>query len=97
MMETDPDEKRFARLEKKLNLLTVLAIGQAILLAVLVVCLMLEQLMPSTLTLIMMLVAVGAFAYFFRSQIPGWFARLSRFVFAQMFASQKSDSIKDIK
>ena len=97
MMENDPSEKRFARLEKKLNLLMTLVIGQAVLLAVLVVCLIIDQFMPSTLTLIMMLVAVAVFAYFFRGQIPGWFARLSRFVFAQIFAAQKSDSIKDIK
>ena len=102
MMESDPNEERlneerFARLEKKLNLLTLLTIGQACLLAVLIVCLIIDQFMPSTLTLILMLIALGVFAYFFRSQIPGWFARLSRFVFAQMFAAQKSDSIKDIK
>ena len=97
MTDTESNEKRFARLEKKLNLLTALTIGQAVLLAVLVVCLIIDQFMPSTLTFIMMLAAVGAFAYFFRSQIPGWFGRLSRFAFAQMFASQKSDSLKDIK
>ena len=96
-MENDPNEKRFEQLEKKLNLLTALAIGQAILLAILVVCLTIQSFMPSTLTMLMMLAAIGAVAYFFRSQIPSWFARLSRFVFAQMFASQKSDSIKDIK
>ena len=97
MMENDPDEKRFERLEKKINLLTALTIGQAVLLAILVVCLTIQQFMPGTLTTIMMLAAVGAVAYFFRRQIPGWFGRLSRFAFAQMFASQKSDSMKDIK
>ncbi len=97
MMEFDPNEKKLDRLEKKLNLLMTLVIGQAVLLAVLIFCLIVDQFMPSTLTLIMMLVATGVFAYFFRNQIPGWFARLSRFVFAQMFAAQKSDSFKDIK
>ena len=96
-METDPNEKRFARLEKKINFLTVLMSGQAILLGVLVVCLIIQQFIPSTLTMILMLVALGAFCYFFRTQIPGWFGRLSRFAFAQMFAAQKSDSLKDIK
>ena len=96
-MESDPNEKRFAKLEKKLNFLVALTIGQAVLLAVLVLCLIIDQFMPSTLTVIVMLAAAGAFLYFFRAQIPGWFGRLSRFAFAQMFASQKSNSIKDIK
>ena len=96
-METDQNEKRLARLEKKINFLTAVMTGQAILLGVLVVCLIIQQFIPSTLTMILMLVAVGAFCYFFRAQIPGWFGRLSRFTFAQLFAAQKSDSLKDIK
>jgi len=80
-METDPNEKRFARLEKKINFLTALMTGQV----------------PSTLKMILILIAVASSCYFFRAQIPSWFGRLSRFAFAQMFAAQKSDSVKDIE
>jgi len=96
-METDPNEKRFASLEKKINFLTALMTGQVILLGVLVVCLIIQQFIPSTLTMILMLVAVGSSCYFFRARIPGWFGRLSRFAFAQIFAAQKSESVKDIE
>lgn len=96
-METDPNEKRFARLEKKINFLTALMTGQVILLGVLVVCLIIQQFIPSTLKMILILIAVASSCYFFRAQIPSWFGRLSRFAFAQMFAAQKSDSVKDIE
>ncbi len=97
-MENDPNnDARFKRIERKLTLLFGLAIVQLALLVFLAVCLVIKQFMPSTFSMILLLAAVAGFMYFFRAQIPSWFGSGSRFIFAQIFAAQKSQSIKDIK
>jgi len=94
---SDSTAQRLARLEKRINLLVGITIVQAIILTIFIVCLVVRQFMPSTLSLILMLIALAGFLYFFRARVPGWIGNFSRFVFAQMFAAQKSDSMKDIK
>jgi hypothetical protein len=94
-MDNDPNETRFKRIENKLRLLVVLSIAQSVLIIALVVCLFIRQFMPTTLTLILIFVVLAVFLFAFRSQIPSWFGSTSRFVFAQLFEAQKSDSMKD--
>ena len=90
----DPNEQRFKRIESKLRLLVILAIVQTVVIGLLIGCLLLKQFMPSTLTLILAIVGLGVFAYLFRRQIPAWFGNASRLFFSQMFAAQKSESLK---
>ncbi|MDG1874315.1 MAG: hypothetical protein P8J27_10420 [Mariniblastus sp.] len=94
-MEQDPHEKRFQSIEKKLNLLVVIGITQAIVLTVLASCLLVNQFLPSTWTMILLLLLTVVFVYFFRKQIPGWLGTAGRFFFSQLFAAQKSDSAKE--
>ncbi len=90
----DPNEQRFKRIESKLRLLVILAIVQTLVICLLIGCLLLKQFMPSTLTLILVFVGIGVLAYLFRGQIPTWFGNASRLFFSQMFAAQKSESLK---
>jgi len=92
-MEYDPNERRFRRIERKLNLLIGLATIQLVVMLFIVVKLFL----PSTFTLILLLLSVAIFLFVFRNQIPNWFGDFSRYVFGQLFSAQKSDSMKDIK
>lgn len=94
-MKNDPNESRFRRIESKLRLLIGLSIVQSVVIAVLAACLFMKQFMPSTLSLVLVLVGMAIFLYVFRTQIPAWFGNASRFVFAQLFEAQKSDSMKD--
>ena len=96
-MAIDPNESRFKRIEGKLRLLIVLASVQSIVIGLLVASLLIKQFMPSTLTMVLFIAAVAGFVYFFRAQIPTWFGSASRFVFAQVFAGQKTDSMKPDK
>ncbi len=90
----DPDELRFKRIEAKLRLLVILACVQIVVIILLIGCLLVKQFMPSTVTLIILLVAIAAFFYVFRRQVPTWFGSASRLFFSQMFDAQKTDSIK---
>ena len=94
-MENDLNEKRFKRIESKLQLLVALSIAQSVVIIALAICLFVQQFMPTTPTLLLMVVALAVFIYFFRSQIPAWFGSSSRFVFSHLFEAQKSDSMKD--
>lgn len=96
-MEHDKNEERFKTVEKKLSLLITLAIAQSAALAILIIMVVFQQFMPGTMTLFLFLVGVVAFLYVFRKQVPGWIGNMSRYAFSQMFAAQKSDSMKDIK
>lgn len=96
-MKNDENDTRFIAIEKKLKMLVMLCTVQTIALAILILCLVVQQFMPSTLTLIMFLAVVCVFLFFFRNQVPGWIGNITRYAFAQMFAAQKSDSMKDIK
>lgn len=94
-MENNPNEKRFQRIEGKLRLLVLLSLVQSVVIIALIVCLFIKQFMPSTLSLMLILVVSAVFLYVFRSQIPVWFGSASRFVFSQLFEAQESDSMKD--
>ena len=97
-MEKDPiNDDRFKKIERKLTLLFGLAIAQLAVLLFLTICLVIKQFMPSTFSMILFFVVLAAFLYFFRAQIPGWFGNASRIIFAQIFAAQKNNSMKDIK
>lgn len=95
-MDHDSNETRLKRIESKLRLLVVLAVVQSIVIALLVVSLFIQQFMPSTPTLILLLIVLAVLGYVFRKQIPSWFGRISRLCFSQLVAAQKSDSMKDI-
>ena len=94
-MDQDPNEQRFRRIESKLRLLVLLSIAQSLVILALAACLFIKQFMPTTLSLILMILVLASFLYAFRSQIPAWFGNASRFVFSQMLEAQKSDSMKD--
>lgn len=92
---TDPNDERFKRIEKKLNLLFTIAVGQSILLAFLVVGLVLSKFLASTLPTVLFLIVVVGFIVLFRNQIPGWFGQFSRYAFGKMISAQKTESSKD--
>ena len=94
-MEDQKLEQRLQRIERRLQLLIVLSAIQAILLVVLVIWSLAINLMPSTLTLLILLIALGVAGYLFRHQIPRWLGNLSRMAFAQMLSTQEPDSFKD--
>jgi hypothetical protein len=75
----DSADLRLKKVERKLSLL----IGVSI-------C----QFLPSTFTLVLFAALAILFVFVFHKQIPGWIGNLSRYVFAQMIDSQKSDSMK---
>ena len=95
---TDPDNnrQRLAEVERKIKLLVTLAIAQTILLAVILVLLLMDQLLPDWSTLIMFIVIVGVVAYVFRKQLPSVFQKVSRFIFSQLASPPKDESRKDI-
>ncbi len=92
-MDQEPTDNRLARIELRLNVLIVLAVIQAILLATITV----SYFVPSMFTLIFGCILLGVFAVVFRKQIPGWFGKFSRIVFAQLMEVQEPDSLKDPK
>ena len=91
-MENDT-ERKLKRLEWRVNLLVVLGILQSLLLCFIAFATVVEQLVPSTMTLILVLIVIGVAIYFLRNYIPGWFGAFSRFFFAQMLET-KTDSIE---
>jgi hypothetical protein len=97
MDNDDPNETRFKHIEGKLRLLIVLSIVQSLVIAFLIVCLFVKQFMPSTSSVILLLVAIAVFLYVFRNQVPTWIGNASRFVFSRLFDAQKTESMKDIK
>ena len=70
----DVDE-RLHRIERKLGIILVLV---AVQLAITVLGAIGSWLIPSFPTVLMMLIAVGVFAYIFRRQLPGWIATLTK-------------------
>lgn len=92
-MGQDPDNSRLAKIERRLNVLVVVAVIQAVLLAIIAV----SYFVPSTFSLIICCILVGAFVVVFRKQIPGWFGKFSRFLFAKIMEIQEPDSVKDMK
>lgn len=91
-MENETEQK-LKRIERRVNLLVVLGIAQSILLSFIAFATVVEQLVPSTLTIILFIIALAAAIYFLRGFIPGWFGSLSRFFFSQML-DPKADSMK---
>ena len=94
-MDANDYDQRLKRIERRVQLLIGLAIAQLACSLGLLGWVIASSMMPNTLTLVLLLVAVAAFAYFFRSQIPGWFGRFSRWLFAQFLTAQEHDSVKD--
>lgn len=90
-MNPDPTEQ-LRRIERKLNVLTVICGAQAVVLALLVV----SQYFAKTIQILLWLTLFGFLIYMFRRQIPGWFGVASRFVFAQLASAEKSHSSKDL-
>lgn len=92
-MGQDPDNSRLTKIERRLNVLIVVAVIQAVLLAIIAV----SYFVPSTFTLIVCCILAGAFVVVFRKQIPGWVGKFSRFFFARIMEIQEPDSVKDVK
>lgn len=90
-MDKDPNEKRLRRVEVKLNVLLGFSAVQLLVLLAIVI----KQFLPTPFTWVLILVAVATFIFAFRNQIPSWFGHFSRYIFGQLFAAQKSDSMKD--
>ncbi len=85
----DP-EVRLARIEKKLGVLTIMALVQTVLLATL----LLGKWLPSLLTVIqasIFLALLVAVLYIFREQIPIWIGDASRYFFS-LFRADDSKS-----
>jgi len=96
MSNSDENQQRLAAVEQKVKLLVTLGIAQTILLAVILVMLLMDQLLPNWSTLILFILIVGVVGYVFRSQLPSIFGQVSRFVFARLSTTTKNDSGKDI-
>ena len=96
MVDWEENQQRLAVLERKIKLLVTLGIAQTILLAVILVMLLMDQLLPDWSTLIMFILIAGTVGYVFRRQLPSIFGRVSRFIFAQLAAAPKEGSGKDI-
>lgn len=87
---------RLTAVERKVTLLVSLAIGQIVLLVVILSLMLMNQFMPKWSTLLIFTVIAGLIAYIFRKQLPSLIGRASRFVFRQLASSQKTGSSKDI-
>ena len=96
MSNLDENQQSLAAVERKIKLLVSLGIAQTILLAVILVMLLIDQLLPDWTTLIMFIVIVGTAGYLFRNQLPSIFGQVSRFIFTRLSASSGKDSDKDI-
>ena len=96
MSNSDENRQRVKAIEQKIKLLVTLGIAQTILLAVILVMLLMDQLLPDWSTLIMFALIAGVLGYVFRNQLPGILGQVSRFVFARLSATQKNGSTKDI-
>ena len=90
--DADQASLRLKKVERKLNLLIGVSIFQCVLLAVIAV----GYFLPSTFTLVLFAALAILFVFVFHKQIPGWTGSLSRYLFAQMLDSQKTDSMKDV-
>lgn len=96
MENPDDNQHRITAVEQKIKLLVTLGIVQTILLAVIVVLLLMDQLLPDWSTLILLLLIAGVLGYVFRKQLPSILGQVSRFVFARLSPTQKNGSNKDI-
>ena len=96
MADQDVNQQRLEAVERKIKLLVTLGIAQTILLAVILVMLLMDQLLPDWSTLIMFILIVGGLGFVFRHQLPSILGRVSRFIFAQMASRPKDGSGKDI-
>lgn len=90
------NDHRLRKLEKRVGLLVVLAVCQTAMLLILLVGIMINQLIPGTLTLILLTLGLALLLYVLRHQLPGWFSLLSQKLFARMAAAQKPKSSKDL-
>lgn len=93
---TDPNEERFQRIERKLNLLVTIAITQSVVLVLLIIGMLLSRMLSSAMPMLLFFLILTGFIVLFRKQLPGWFGSASRFLFAKMLGAQKDHSMKDI-
>jgi len=96
MTNSDENQERIEAIEQKIKFLVTLGITQTILLAVVLVMLLMDRLLPDWSTLIMFVLIVGVLGYVFRKQFPGVFGKISRLVFAYLSSTPKNGSNKDI-
>ena len=92
MTNSDENQERIEAIEQKIKFLVTLGITQTILLAVVLVMLLMDRLLPDWSTLIMFVLIVGVLGYVFRQQLPGVFAKISRLVFAYLSSTPKNGS-----
>ena len=96
MADSEENRQRLLAVEQKMKLLVTLGIAQTILLAVILVMLLMDQLLPDWSTLILFVIIIGVAGYVFRKQLPSFFGQVSRHVFARLASTQKNGSSKDI-
>ena len=73
-------ERRLLRLEWRLNALIAIGILNVVLLAVRVM----QDLLPTTVTVVLFLALLVALAIIFRRRIPGWIAAASQSIFSTL-------------
>ena len=95
MSTPDPNEERFKRIERKLSLLVILSGVQLLMLTLIGIGFLMNEFLPSTLTLVLLTIIVVGGLFLFRKQIPSWFGSFSRYVFARMLSAQKPGTTKD--
>ena len=96
MVNSDEDRQSIEVIERKIKILVMLGIVQTSLLAVIIVMLLINQVLPSWSTLVMFALLAGVLCYVFRKQLPGILGQASRFVFAHLSSPRKNGSTKDI-
>ena len=96
MANSDENRQAIEAIEQKVKFLVTLGVVQTSLLAVILVMLLMNQLLPSWSTLVMFALIAVALGYMFRKQLPGILGRVSRFIFARLSSTQKNGSTKDI-
>lgn len=93
-MDKDPNQTRFLRIERKLNWLLAIGLGQSVVLSFIVVWLIVSPFVPNFWTMIFLTLGLIGFLFIFRRRLPQWFGMLSRWVFSQIVAAEEKDAMK---
>lgn len=80
------------RLEFKVNVLLGFGVVQMLMLALVITATAISE-MTFYMAVMLIFLLVGIFGYIFRQQVPGWFGKLSRMIFAY-FLDQQTKSGK---
>ena len=89
----DPEHVRLSSIERKLSLLSRIAAIQLLLLAVLVISSLLPNLLLY-LQLLAFIAVLGVLVFMFRTRIPGWLGRSSRYLFSLISDPEPDQSRK---